>query len=149
MSVYDAVVWRAFLECGVVQFLSLEYDARVGGAHCKTCPESEPLHPMWSTLLYKRVDVIAETADSIWCVEVKPLASMSALGQALAYTSMLRKQRAMEKPARPVVVCSRVDEDVAPVFIEFGVSVVVVASSASGVGARVVRVLGLPLFPAQ
>lgn len=141
MSVQDAAVWRAFLDTHAVSFSEVFYDVGLGGKAHRLVTTDGGMRPMWETLLKKRVDAVLVRSDSVWCCEVKPLANMSALGQALSYQFLWNKERTSEQKARAVVVCSRVDLDIEPVFEFYGVTVFVVAG-ADGSPPAVEKVIG-------
>ena len=118
------------------------YDVALGGASARHVCSDDNLKEMWETLIKKRVDAVAEVGGEVWCCEVKPLANMAALGQALTYTYLWNAERRSRQKARAVVICSRVDEDLEAVFIFFGVLVIVVSPGDEERGASLVKVFG-------
>lgn len=144
MGPHDAAVWRALLETGAFMFQSIRYDVAVGGKAARRAGAGDQLLPMWKSLLAKRIDVLAQHRGAFWVTEVKPTASMSALGQALTYAGLWKAEHADAGPARPVVVCSRVDDDVEEFFILYGVLVIVVSPASESGPARIVKILGEP-----
>ncbi|MBA7710129.1 hypothetical protein ES703_119061 [subsurface metagenome] len=73
----------------------------------------------------KRIDVVAGVGGGFWVVEVKPLASMLALGQVLSYTRLFKQEFAPVGEVWPVIVCDAVDEDLLDEFDAAGVAVIV------------------------
>jgi len=142
MSVYDCAVWRCFLATGFAEFDSIEYDVTVGGKSARHVRREGDLVEMWERLLRKRIDVVGFRAVDTWITEVKPLASMSALGQVLSYERLYLAEHPDTKNPRKVVVCARVDEDVEESFNYFGVSLVVVNSDSPDAAPSVLQVLG-------
>ena len=142
MSEKDSAVWAAFLASGFVTVRRADYDLAVGGKSLAAIPEDHELRDMWETLIRKRIDVVAETSRGLWIVEVKPLGNMSALGQILAYSFLWNSERRSRGRPIPVVVCARIDEDMEPVFVNSGVSVIVVSLAAGGDVPRVLHVYG-------
>ncbi len=141
MSPHDSAVWSAFLTTHLIDIERVMYDVTLGGRASRHIPDGSDMKQMWETLIKKRVDAVVWTHGQVWCVEVKPLAGMAALGQALAYAFLWNAEGRSETKARAVVVCARVDEDVEAVFLAYGVLVIVVTTSDDGVS-RVSAVLG-------
>lgn len=141
MSEGDVEVWTPFLLAEVISFESVIYDVGVGGRQAALVPDSEELKPMWLTLIRKRIDAVVFGGGKVWTIEVKPVAGMSALGQALTYRELWNREGRSETKARAMVVCSRVDDDVEELFTLFGVVVVVLDPQLSGPGA-VLKILG-------
>lgn len=141
MSVADSKVWTAFLAAHAISFESVRYDVAVGGKGVEHVAAAEPGRAMWETLLKKRIDAVVSRADDILTIEVKPLANMAALGQALSYAFLFDEEHRPGVPVRPVVVCFRVDADIEPVFTFFGV-VVLVVSGAQGEPPSLEKMIG-------
>jgi hypothetical protein len=141
MSKLDAAVWRAFLAVNPWPLESIAYDVTVGGKAAGALDDSEGMKPMWESLLKKRIDAVGIRREDAWTIEVKPTANMSALGQVLTYGFLWDRQPGQKRKARAVVVCARVDADVDSVFIDYGVSVVVVLREQDG-GPKLLQVLG-------
>lgn len=142
MSPYDSRVWSAFLSVTPRGVRGVLYDVALGGRAARLVDDGDDLKEMWETLIKKRVDAVAEVGGEIWVCEVKPTASMSALGQALTYTFLWNQERRSKQKARAVVICSRVDEDVEAVFIAYDVLVIVVSPGQDGSPASLVKVFG-------
>jgi hypothetical protein len=71
---------------------------------------------MWHHLTTRRVDVIIRVNGVNWLVEVKPVASMSAVGQLLTYLYLLRRDRDDLLPVIPVCIAAKADDDLREVF---------------------------------
>jgi hypothetical protein len=138
----DVPVWEAFLATRLIKFSRIYYDVGVGGKAARHLPQDAELRPMWKTLVRKRIDVVGIADGSDWCIEVKPTAGMSALGQALTYRQLYASEGRGAQTARAVVICAHVDDDVEEVFLTFGVCVVVVAMPDSPEYPSVLKVLG-------
>jgi hypothetical protein len=116
MAPGDVRVWREALRLGLVKADRFEYDVRLGGAGADLVEREHPHLRMWETLLKKRVDVVAWSGSHATIIEVKPVASFSALGQAVGYRFLWGRERAGRGGFRVAVVCAIVDPDLAPVF---------------------------------
>lgn len=124
MARQDVAIWRRFLRHDHPQIVSVAYDVRVGQERVLPDNTEPEFVSMWATLTKKRVDAVVETPLQLWIIEVKPVASMAALGQALTYALLYRREFAAKKPVVPVVVCDHLDVDLPPVYKTLGVGVV-------------------------
>ena len=127
LSPEDVGVWRQFLpRCGLA-FTSLLYDVRVGrGSHRGDPRDPEP-DPAFSELLRKRIDVVAHYGDHVVVIEVKPEASMLALGQVLTYRQLLAPTYPYGTKFQAWIVCNHADQDLRPLWPLFDVRICVVA----------------------
>lgn len=120
----DTRVWQAALEHGLFPADRFEYDVRFGGLTPAGPATGDVQAGMWENLIKKRVDVVAWRGKQPWIVEVKPVASFSALGQCLGYGWMAKAERPELRSVRLAVVCAICDRDLKPVFEAYGISVV-------------------------
>lgn len=127
MGPLDVAVWKRFLEVNTLALRDIQYDVGLGGKGCDCIDDGDELKPMWATLIRKRVDVVFFVGAVPWTCEVKPLANMAALGQALTYKFLWDAEGRSKEKARAAVICSRVDADVEAVFNAYGVTVIVVS----------------------
>lgn len=122
----EVPIWMRFLASTDIEFISFKYDVHLGAG--------APVDPSWPDWLVrqvaavsrKRVDVIGETVDAIWIIEIKPRAGMGALGQLLAYAQLFEREYRPRKPVVKLALCERVEPDVPAVFARFGIRVIVV-----------------------
>jgi hypothetical protein len=142
MGPLDAAVWRDFLTVSPRSIEWVQYDVALGGRGARHARGDADELRMWETLLKKRVDAVAMAGGELWTCEVKPLANMSALGQAITYAFLWDAEHPGEPKARAVVICSRVDEDVEAVFKAYGVLVLVVRPADGEAPAALVAVIG-------
>ena len=142
MSHKDVAVWEAFLSVHLFSFDRVIYDVSVGGKAARRIADDHELKVMWKTLIAKRIDAVMFTGNDVLATEVKPVANMSALGQALTYSFLWNSEGRSAIKARPCVVCSKVDDDVEEVYQFYGVLVIVVSLLADGQPAELVKVLG-------
>ena len=87
-------------------------------------PDDELGMRIASGITRKRIDVVARVGSGLWVVEIKPFASMLALGQVLGYTRLFVEEYRPEEEVRSVVVCDRIDEDLIDEFEADGVIVI-------------------------
>lgn len=142
MSVKDSAVWTAFLATRFVKIDRVMYDVALGGKAAKKVVNGQELVPMWKTLVSKRVDAVVWSGGEVWTCEVKPVASMSALGQALTYQFLWNAEKRTQQKARACVVCARIDDDVEEVLSSYNVLTFAVSLVDSELGASVEKVLG-------
>jgi hypothetical protein len=141
MSRQDTAVWSAFLQSNAVTYDSIDYDVAVGGKAAHLVPDDDELAPMWQSLVKKRIDAVVYRVSEVWTVEVKPLANMAALGQALSYAWLWNDEGRTQLKARPVIVADRIDLDVIPIFLAYEVLVFSVAGVKDG-APSIEKVLG-------
>lgn len=125
MMTEDIEVWSKFLESGYARFDEVWYDVHVGGAVKLPEGAGKVEQQVAMGISRKRIDVVARVARDFWVIEVKPFASMLALGQVLSYTRLFELEYGPELAAWPVIVCDAVDEDLLDEFEAAGVGVIV------------------------
>ncbi len=123
MLAEDNAVWTKFLKTDAERIDELWYDIRVGEP-VKLAPDATDMERKISLgLTRKRIDVICFVGGDYWVVEIKPYASMLAIGQALTYARLFALEYAIDGRIVPVIVCDAVDVDLVEQFDEFGVMV--------------------------
>jgi hypothetical protein len=126
MSPDDSIVWGHFLAQGGCRGAVLHYQVRLGNG----CFDASILDPVareiWRAQCSKRADAVAQFEKCFAVIEVKPVASMTALGQALSYQYLFAEE---EKPTLPVeawVVCGQTDADLVRIYEHYRVRLFVV-----------------------
>ena len=100
MGLADATIWNRFIHRYPDRFIHVWYDFRVGDKD-EVAPEHSAIaRACWWDLTYWRIDVVAEDAEKIYVIEVKPSANAKALGQASSYAMLYEED---EKPGKPVI----------------------------------------------
>ncbi len=125
MLAEDNAVWTRFLRSGFTGLEKVWYDVRVGAAVTLPVTASVLEQKIARGLTRKRIDAICLVAGKFWVVEVKPYSNMTALGQALTYVRLFRRDYAFPGVAVPVIVCDAHDVDLEEEFIAQGVMVIV------------------------
>jgi len=124
MARLDSVVWTRFLAGPPAAFLGYAYDVAVGGWKIEGL-ELQPQDALgWQYNTALKVDVCGLTSDEVWVIEVRPEATVSALGAALTYALVLDREAVFELPLRPVIVCETMQPDVEWACGKLGVRVV-------------------------
>ena len=124
MGPADARVWDAALKLHLVQFDSVEYAVRLGGAGALAMDKAHTHRKMYETLLRKRVDVVGYSRAGVTVIEVKPYGGFAALGQCLGYLDLWQRERPGPEKVQALCVCAILDPDLGPTFAKFGVRVV-------------------------
>jgi len=81
---------------------------------------------MQETLTKKRIDAVGHRANKIEIIEVKPNASNSAIGQALAYATLYGKENPGATPIEMVIVTDREVPDMNFLCAQFGIRYVII-----------------------
>jgi len=111
----DRKVWESFLDAGVLDFRKAYYDVRLGGRSADACLDAVWQRKLYEMLSCKRVDVVLEGGFGWLVCEVKPIGSMSGLGQALTYTDLFKAEFLPSGLTAGAVLCRDVDADILPV----------------------------------
>lgn len=108
----DATVWERFLVKFADQFLGFTYDLALGGRDMDF-PGLDPAERLgWRYNTALKVDAVGFTATQAWIIEVRPDATVSALGAALTYTMVAEREGAFLQTLLPVIVCETIQPDV-------------------------------------
>ncbi|MBA7540029.1 hypothetical protein ES705_32318 [subsurface metagenome] len=124
MLAEDTEVWSKYLAAPVHRITEVWYDLHVGGPVAGVKPEDKLGMRIASGITRKRIDVVARVGGGWWVVEIKPFASMLALGQVLSYTRMFIEEYRPIEEVKSVVVCDAVDPDLLDEFEADGVIVI-------------------------
>lgn len=125
MLAEDNAVWTRFLKAEADRISELWYDIRVGQPVYITPESSEMERRIARGLTRKRIDVICRVGRDLWVVEIKPYASMLALGQVISYARLFALEYVVQGRILPVIVCDTVDGDLIDEFDELGILVMV------------------------
>lgn len=113
MAKRDLAVWERFLDQVGAAFLGVAYDVAVGGVVPGPEVPNEADRRMWQYSTALRIDAVLFAADLVHVVEVRPYATVSALGAALCYTLVLERERVTSLPLQAAIVCEGIQKDVA------------------------------------
>jgi hypothetical protein len=124
MAPQDIPVWELFLREQGKDFTGFDYDVRVGTGTDPGEDYDASTRKDAILLTQKRIDAIGFKDNEIWIIEVKPQASISALGQILTYTDLFLAHKKPILPVRSVVVCSAIDPEVRDTFKKNNVTLI-------------------------
>jgi len=122
----DVPVWYRFLTTYGGEIQSLFYDCYLGGPFLSPEDEKDPFKRMWRANTAKRADAIAETETEVWIIEVSDYPGMRAVGQLFTYQTLWLEDAVIAKIERLLLVCGRIDEDIAAACGKMGILVYVV-----------------------
>lgn len=124
MSKRDVQVWNAFLDLQGTLFVWFAYDVAIGGVQI----EAQDLGPVeklgWQYNTALKIDACGLRDNEVWIIEVKPEATVSALGGAIAYTMVAEREKVFDNPLKPAIVCNYCQPDVRWAASELGVDVI-------------------------
>lgn len=104
MRLGDEVIWDEFIKSHPDFFLSCWYNVPLGEPFPDAEQKIEAMaNGAWEVGQW-RVDVLGETADAFACIEIRPHADARALGNAIAYSKLVRGEWGITKPVVPVVL---------------------------------------------
>lgn len=86
-------------------------------------PDHAPFHPGLAALYPRRIDLVSQRGASWWVVELKPLASPTAIGQALMYHQLACECCSLEIELKPVVICQACPPEIRAVAEAHGVRI--------------------------
>lgn len=117
----DVRIWEKFIRKYPNFFGNVSYDVKVGkGRDYSMYPESKIREDM-EYLSKKRIDVVGYSNGSIYVIELKPRASMSAVGQALSLAELMRDEVGPEKRVVPVIITDEEVPDIKDLCSRMGV----------------------------
>lgn len=109
----ESLIWTKFLSVMTYQGATVAYDVHVGTEPVLP-PETEPnIAKMAFALFTKRIDAVLFLPSITLVCEVKPYASSSAVGQALSYCLLFRRDYPQFPHAAPAIVTDKPHPDTA------------------------------------
>jgi hypothetical protein len=121
----DRDCWTRFIKEQPKFFSEVWYDMHVGVPVIP--PEGSPLW-MWDVadaVTRKRIDVIGRRENQLYVIEIKTVLNMKALGQAVTYQDLFKRDYETNLEVVPAVICELSDVDLEPVAKKLGVLVLV------------------------
>lgn len=119
----DAKVWTRFLIANPNAFERVWYDVHVGSSPDMSRSSPEFLQNLADAIYRKRIDVIALKDGNYFIIEIKPVADMTALGQALTYTKYFKLEFRDRGPVLPVILCDQIGSDMEHVCDDYKVQI--------------------------
>ncbi len=104
MSPYECYLFDHFLGEHGNEYDTFEYDIHVGEGMIPPEHLTQPLRDLSVLLTQKRIDAVGFRGAQTFIFEVKPHASLSALGQLIAYKDLYQRQFLPDPPPRLAVI---------------------------------------------
>ena len=120
----DVPLWHEFLEKTRHPFLRFYYNVKVGGPDLTNIEADPAMKKMFYQATAKRIDVLAELEKEIWIIEVASSPGLRAVGQCLSYLFLWNKDPKIDKPAKMILLCWFIDEDLKNVLQSHHISVI-------------------------
>jgi len=124
MAKRDAEIWTPFLEAHAAEFLGFSYDVALGGTALALPGEDEAQLLAWKYSTALKIDAVGWKGNQAWIIEVRPDATTSALGAALCYTFVAKREALTELVMIPTIVCRNIQPDVEWTCDQLGVQVI-------------------------
>lgn len=126
MASGDVPLWERFMQQFPGVYSGVAYDVPVGGvpAHAE-----EPVvagGANMAALYRRRIDAVGFKENQTDIIEVKPRASMSAIGQVLGYAHLYAQEHGDPQNVKAILVTDQADPDLASFAAAQGVLLVVV-----------------------
>ena len=114
MLAQDRIVWTAMLTEFPTLFARVAYNVHVGTSSL-AAPGQTPMEiAIAQGVGRKRIDVVADTGQAIWIIEVKPYGNHTALGQVQLYADLFERDYEPALPLEPVLIVASHDPDLMP-----------------------------------
>lgn len=123
MKPEDVAVWNKYIASHPNQFERCDYDVLCGDGAPVRAEDPEEIQRMHTIISSRKIDVVAYRDEVHYVIEVKPIATMSALGQILTYKSLYTQDNPEARIIVPMVVCGEIQPDIVHLFIEHGIVV--------------------------
>lgn len=112
MAKRDVAVWRRWLALHEMAFLAFSYDVALGGRRLQLEGADEATLLGWQYSTALKIDAVGWQGNQVWIIEVRPDATTSALGAALTYTLVAKREHLTELPMIPTIVCEAIQLNV-------------------------------------
>jgi len=123
MAKRDAEVWRLFIDRHGKDYLAFSYDVALGGSKLVIPGETAEALLGWQYQTAIKIDAVGWQGNQAWIIEVRPDATVSALGAALAYTLVAQRDDLTTLPLVPAIVCRAIQPDVEWCCAQLGIVV--------------------------
>lgn len=123
MAKRDAEVWLDWIRKHGADYVGFSYDVALGGVELPETAGDEAMRKGWQYSTALKIDAVGWQGNQVWVIEVRPDATTSALGAALTYTLVARRERLTDLPIVPAIVCRAIQPDVRWTCAMLGVQV--------------------------
>jgi hypothetical protein len=112
MAKRDAAVWERWIEKHGANYRAVAYDVALGGLAAPGAEPDDALDRMWQYQTALKIDAFVLGDGQALVIEVRPWATVSALGAALAYSMVLDRIGVGNVALVPTIVCEGIQVDV-------------------------------------
>jgi hypothetical protein len=123
MARRDAIVWERWLDQHGAEYQAVAYDVAVGGLAAPDAGASETDRRAWQYQTALKIDALVIAEDRALVIEVRPWATVSAFGSALAYSLVLDRASIADVVLVPTIVCEGIQVDVRWACEKLGVQI--------------------------
>lgn len=123
MAKRDVELWRRFVRTHPDMFLAVSYDVALGGRKLQVPDATPEAIAGWQYLTALRIDVVGWMGNQAWIIEVRPDATVSALGAAICYTLVAKREEFSGLQLVPAILCDGIQPDVEWCAQQLGVQV--------------------------
>jgi len=132
MSKHDAVIWERFLQQYAPRIAGVAYDVALGGVVIDEALGDPASRLGWQYTTALKVDAVALLDRECWVIEVRPRANVAAIGSALCYVQMAKRDGFTSRPLVPVVVTDSTTPDIRYCAEQLGVMLLEVGETPPG-----------------
>jgi hypothetical protein len=108
----DVAVWERWLRQHGPEWEMVAYDVAVGGVVPDLPDLSDAEIAGWKYTTSQKIDVLLRTGDDITVVEVKPVASLTAIGGAIGYPLALAREEPTWTIVQGAIICEHLPLDI-------------------------------------
>lgn len=119
----DAPVWTRYLDLNADRFDAFAYDVALGGATVPEAMGTEEERRGWQYVTALKIDAVGLTPERVWIFEVRPEATVSALGSVITYGLVAERDAVFDREVARAIVCEAMQPDVAWACGRLGVAV--------------------------
>ena len=123
----EVAVLREWLRIHESEYDSFDYNVRVGVGTDPGPTYDATMRQMSLDVTRKRIDAVAIKGSDVTLIEVKKRATLSAVGQVVAYKTLWNNDNPLRPASRLLLVAAAFDPDVMPVLAANAVDYAIVA----------------------
>lgn len=130
----DAQIWEAFLRTVPVGLAAVAYNVALGGVAPNDPTASEAMLRGFAYSTASKPDVVCDFGAVWWICEVKPSATLGAVGQALGYTLMAEREALTDLPMLPTIITDSAAPDLIWVCEQLDINLVQIGTTVPSLG---------------
>ena len=107
----DATIWEGWLRTAPLGLVAVAYNVALGGQVPNDPDATEEMLRGWAYSTAAKPDAVCDFGEVWWICEVKPSATLGAIGQALGYTLLAEREALTDKPMLPTIITDQAGPD--------------------------------------